>query len=317
MAGSQADRHWAAALALAARLRPSHRSWLCWPGNDPLALALRTSGCSFPAPTATCWPSGCCWWSAGAGQLAGFHRRLVRHRAGRRCSRVGGGTPAAVVHWPWPAGSGPRRPLLRWWLRLAPSARGTPAAAGSAAAWGGIAPGPELGERLRHAGRKRLGIGETALGLTRGDKLRSSNGASGERRRTCSRSRVSLGAAWWRCRARLEFVRGLRTKVMADNRRPANAAAGVGSAAAIPTGGSGGALHPTATWLRHRRLRPGEFPVPENKRPPLRSGSEPPRVCGGGAHALARKKPTAGPQSGPPIRPQRESSNVQGDQPFP
>ena len=51
-------------------------------------------------------------------------------------------------------GIGPRRPLLRWWLRWR-HLRGERSAAELMAAEG-IAPGPLLGERLRQLRRERL-----------------------------------------------------------------------------------------------------------------------------------------------------------------
>jgi len=147
--GLQADRHWRRRLRWAARFGLPPLVALLAGANDPLALAERLQlpqrqqhllaqwlllverleQASWPGSTGAWSPSR---WSA---LLEG-----------------GGGTPAAVAL-ALAAGSGPRRPLLRWWLRWR-HLRGDLTAADLLAA--GIAPGPELGERLRHARAERL-----------------------------------------------------------------------------------------------------------------------------------------------------------------
>ena len=147
--GLQADRHWRRRLRWAARFGLPPLVALLAGANDPLALAERLQlpqrqqhllaqwlllverleQASWPGSTGAWSPSR---WSA---LLEG-----------------GGGTPAAVAL-ALAAGSGPRRPLLRWWLRWR-HLRGDLTAADLLAA--GIAPGPELGERLRHSRAERL-----------------------------------------------------------------------------------------------------------------------------------------------------------------
>jgi poly(A) polymerase len=66
----------------------------------------------------------------------------------------GHGLPAEAVALALAAGVGPRRPLLRWWLRWRHLGAGTPARELMA---GGLPAGPALGERLRWLRAQRLG----------------------------------------------------------------------------------------------------------------------------------------------------------------
>jgi len=114
--GAPGDRHWRRRLPLGQLAFASRLVALVWPGQRSAGVG--RSGCSFPSANSTAGPVVVCWWSAGAGQLAGSHRpALSAISAGRRCSRVGG----------HPSGGGPRLalapqaapadPCLRWWLR--------------------------------------------------------------------------------------------------------------------------------------------------------------------------------------------------------
>jgi len=147
--GLQADRHWLRRLRWAVRFGLPPLVALLAGADDPLALAERLQ---LPQRQQhllaqwlllaerleqTAWPG-----SAGAWSPSRWSRLLE-----------GGGVTPAAVALALAAGTGPRRPLLRWWLRWR-HLRGDLTAADLLAE--GIAPGPALGERLRNSRVARL-----------------------------------------------------------------------------------------------------------------------------------------------------------------
>ncbi len=149
-AGLQADQHWRRRLRWAGRLGLPRMPALLTAATDPLALADRLQ---LPHRQ---------------------HRLLAQFLELRRRLRETAGDPEAVRGWcpsRWcslleaqgssseavalalAAGEGPRRPLLRWWLRWR-HIRSPIAAEALIAA--GVRPGPGLGERLRQLRAERL-----------------------------------------------------------------------------------------------------------------------------------------------------------------
>ena len=142
----QADRHWRRRLHWATRLGVPLLPALLAGASDPLAVAERLQ-----VPHRQ-------------------HRLLAQYLELRR--RLDGGTPEPGAVAPWCAwleapggspdavalalacGDGPRRPLLRWWLRWR-HLRGERSAADLMGSEG-LRPGPELGERLRQLRAQRL-----------------------------------------------------------------------------------------------------------------------------------------------------------------
>jgi poly(A) polymerase len=151
----QSDRHWHRRLGWAARLGLPLLPALLAVAADPLAvaerlqlphrqhrllarfLALRQRLIALP-PEAD-----------GGGPAPG------RWTAARWCELLEepGSAPEAVAL-ALAAGVGPRRPLLRWWLRWRHLSPGVTASELMASA--GLRPGPELGRRLRERRRERL-----------------------------------------------------------------------------------------------------------------------------------------------------------------
>jgi poly(A) polymerase len=142
----QTDRHWRRRLRWATRLGVPLLPALLAGASDPLAVAERL-------------------------QLPHRQHRLLAQFVELR-GRLGGATPSPQAVAPWcawlevPGGSadavalalasglGPRRPLLRWWLRWR-HLRGERSAADLMGSEG-LRPGPELGERLRQLRAERL-----------------------------------------------------------------------------------------------------------------------------------------------------------------
>lgn len=140
----QADRRWRRRLLWADRLGLPRMVALVAAAHDPLALAERLqlphrqhqllAGLQELRPRLTL---------AGQGDSpAVWTARLEGH-----------GLPAEAVALALAAGVGPRRPLLRWWLRWRHLGAGTTARELMAA---GLPAGPELGERLRWLRCQRL-----------------------------------------------------------------------------------------------------------------------------------------------------------------
>ena len=144
----QTDRHWRRRLHWATRLGVPLLPALLAMASDPLAVAERL-------------------------QLPHRQHRLLAQYVELR-GRLGGATPSPQTVAPWcawlevPGGSaeavalalasglGPRRPLLRWWLRWR-HLRGERSAA-DLMEREGLRPGPELGERLRQLRAERLAL---------------------------------------------------------------------------------------------------------------------------------------------------------------
>ena len=141
----QADRHWRRRLLWAERLGVPRMVALVAAAHDPLALAERLQ-----------LPHRQHQLLAG---LEALRRRLALAEDGDSpaawTARLEGhGLPAEAVALALAAGVGPRRPLLRWWLRWRHLAAGTTARELMA---GGLPAGPALGEHLRWLRAQRLG----------------------------------------------------------------------------------------------------------------------------------------------------------------
>jgi poly(A) polymerase len=141
----QADRHWRRRLLWAERLGVPRMVALVAAAHDPLALAERLQ-----------LPHRQHQLLAGLEEL---RRRLALAEDGDSpaawTARLEGhGLPAEAVALALAAGVGPRRPLLRWWLRWRHLAAGTTARELMA---GGLPAGPALGEHLRWLRAQRLG----------------------------------------------------------------------------------------------------------------------------------------------------------------
>jgi poly(A) polymerase len=150
--GLQADRHWLRRLRWASRL------------GLPALVAL-LAGCSAPLAVAERLQLPhrqhqlLAQWLRLAERLA----QVSGSGSGEACSTwspsgwaallEGQGVTPAAVALALAAGTGPRRPLLRWWLRWR-HLRGDLVAADLLVA--GVAPGPALGERLRRSRAARL-----------------------------------------------------------------------------------------------------------------------------------------------------------------
>ena len=147
--GLQADRHWLRRLRWAARFGLPPLVALLAGAADPLALAERLQLPQRQQQLLAQWLL-----LAQRLEQAGWPGSTGVWLPSRWSTLLEGGglTPAAVAL-ALAAGTGPRRPLLRWWLRWR-HLRGDLTAADLLAA--GIAPGPELGERLRHSRAERL-----------------------------------------------------------------------------------------------------------------------------------------------------------------
>jgi poly(A) polymerase len=152
-AALQQDRHWRRRLRWAARMGLPALPALLVVASDPVALAERLQ---LPHRQ-----------HALLVQLTELRRRLERAAPdpawppSRWCALLEKpGLSAAAVALALAAGIGPRRPLLRWWLRWR-HVRATTTAAELIAA--GMRPGPQLGERLRRLRAERLdGVGAAA-----------------------------------------------------------------------------------------------------------------------------------------------------------
>jgi poly(A) polymerase len=141
----QADRRWRRRLLWAERLGVPRMVALVAAAHDPLALAERLQ-----------LPHRQHQLLAGLEEL---RRRLALAGDGDSpaawTARLEGhGLPAEAVALALAAGVGPRRPLLRWWLRWRHLAAGTTARELMA---GGLPAGPALGEHLRWLRAQRLG----------------------------------------------------------------------------------------------------------------------------------------------------------------
>ena len=141
----QADRRWRRRLLWAERLGVPRMVALVAAAHDPLALAERLQ-----------LPHRQHQLLAGLQEL---RRRLALAEDGDSpaawTARLEGhGLPAEAVALALAAGVGPRRPLLRWWLRWRHLAAGTTARELMA---GGLPAGPALGEHLRWLRAQRLG----------------------------------------------------------------------------------------------------------------------------------------------------------------
>ena len=141
----QLDRRWRRRLRWAERLGVPRMVALVAAAHDPLALAERLQ-----------LPHRQHQLLAGLQEL---RRRLAKAEAGDSpaawTARLEGhGLPAEAVALALAAGVGPRRPLLRWWLRWRHLAAGTTARELMA---GGLPAGPALGEHLRWLRAQRLG----------------------------------------------------------------------------------------------------------------------------------------------------------------
>ena len=146
-AGLQADHRWRLRLVWAARLGLPPLPALLAGAADPLALAARLQ---LPARQQRLLAG---WWALRQ-QLLAFGPEASGWDAGRWCAllEAPGRTPAMVAL-ALAAGDGPRRPLLRWWLRWRQLPSPLSAAELIAA---GTPPGPALGERLRQLRAERL-----------------------------------------------------------------------------------------------------------------------------------------------------------------
>jgi len=132
-------------LPLGSSLRPSLRSWPLFGPGPTIRWRWARAAAASPAPTAPAGPVVCLLVDApGQATWPGFPPAPGPIAAGRRCSRWGRAPQAEPVPLPLAAGSGPRRPLLRWWAALGAICRGDPTAGGSASPQGSR-PGPELG----------------------------------------------------------------------------------------------------------------------------------------------------------------------------
>ena len=141
----QLDRRWRRRLRWAERLGVPRMVALVAAAHDPLALAERLQ-----------LPHRQHQLLAGLQEL---RRRLAKAEDGDSpaawTARLEGhGLPAEAVALALAAGVGPRRPLLRWWLRWRHLAAGTTARELMA---GGLPAGPALGEHLRWLRAQRLG----------------------------------------------------------------------------------------------------------------------------------------------------------------
>ena len=141
----QADRRWRRRLLWAERLGVPRMVALVAAAHDPIALAERLQ-----------LPHRQHQLLAGLEEL---RRRLALAGDGDSpaawTARLEGhGLPAEAVALALAAGVGPRRPLLRWWLRWRHLAAGTTARELMA---GGLPAGPALGEHLRWLRAQRLG----------------------------------------------------------------------------------------------------------------------------------------------------------------
>jgi len=141
----QVDRRWRRRLLWAERLGVPRMVALVAAAHDPLALAERLQ-----------LPHRQHQLLAGLEEL---RRRLALAEDGDApaawTARLEGhGLPAEAVALALAAGVGPRRPLLRWWLRWRHLAAGTTARELMA---GGLPAGPALGEHLRWLRAQRLG----------------------------------------------------------------------------------------------------------------------------------------------------------------
>jgi poly(A) polymerase len=141
----QVDRRWRRRLLWAERLGVPRMVALVAAAHDPLALAERLQ-----------LPHRQHQLLAGLEEL---RRRLALAEDGDSpaawTARLEGhGLPAEAVALALAAGVGPRRPLLRWWLRWRHLAAGTTARELMA---GGLPAGPALGEHLRWLRAQRLG----------------------------------------------------------------------------------------------------------------------------------------------------------------
>ena len=141
----QADRRWRRRLLWAERLGVPRMVALVAAAHDPIALAERLQ-----------LPHRQHQLLAGLEEL---RRRLALAEDGDSpaawTARLEGhGLPAEAVALALAAGVGPRRPLLRWWLRWRHLAAGTTARELMA---GGLPAGPALGEHLRWLRAQRLG----------------------------------------------------------------------------------------------------------------------------------------------------------------
>ena len=141
----QADRRWRRRLLWAERLGVPRMVALVAAAHDPLALAERLQ-----------LPHRQHQLLAGLEEL---RRRLALAEDGDSAvawtARLEGhGLPAEAVALALAAGVGPRRPLLRWWLRWRHLVAGTTARELMA---GGLPAGPALGEHLRWLRAQRLG----------------------------------------------------------------------------------------------------------------------------------------------------------------
>jgi poly(A) polymerase len=141
----QVDRRWRRRLLWAQRLGVPRMVALVAAAHDPLALAERLQ-----------LPHRQHQLLAGLEEL---RRRLALAEDGDApaawTARLEGhGLPAEAVALALAAGVGPRRPLLRWWLRWRHLAAGTTARELMA---GGLPAGPALGEHLRWLRAQRLG----------------------------------------------------------------------------------------------------------------------------------------------------------------
>lgn len=141
----QVDRRWRRRLLWAERLGVPRMVALVAAAHDPLALAERLQ-----------LPHRQHQLLAGLEEL---RRRLALAEDGDSAAAwtarlEGHGLPAEAVALALAAGVGPRRPLLRWWLRWRHLAAGTTARELMA---GGLPAGPALGEHLRWLRAQRLG----------------------------------------------------------------------------------------------------------------------------------------------------------------
>lgn len=146
-AGLQADRRWRQRLVWAARLELPPLAALVAGAADPLALAARLQ---LPQRQQRLLAG----WLALRGRLAALGPEVAGWDPARWCAllEAPGCTPEMVAL-ALAAGDGPRRPLLRWWLRW--RHLGAPLSAAELIA-AGTPPGPALGARLRQLRAERL-----------------------------------------------------------------------------------------------------------------------------------------------------------------
>jgi poly(A) polymerase len=143
----QADRHWERRLGRAARLGLPPLAALLAGSGDPLGLAERLQ---LPQRQHRL--------------LAGFVNLRQRLKvakpatdAAEWCALLESpGIPAEAVALALATGAGPRRPLLRWWLRWRHLDAGISATELMASE--GLQPGPAVGERLHALRRERLAV---------------------------------------------------------------------------------------------------------------------------------------------------------------